>query len=191
MNETAARQNDIRKSLTYLNSFYSMLGMARLKDIVSGLHQQMNRDCAELAEANAELEKIRAAYQRFRDLSALVQAKEARVKIGAAMLTNISFREFDEKGEIVQRRAGIEIPDEAGIIFEKDSLKLTNFSLWRIIREIVRQTAEIRVYELEKHLRDFGLKVTRAAVESAITTHPREFSTRKHGREKYVSLKGA
>ena len=70
-------------------------------------------------------------------------------------------------------------------------LDVSRFPLWKIIREIIRQVTEIRVYELEAHLRGFGVKTTRSAIESALLTHRKEFRIEKRGREKFVSLKGA
>jgi len=191
MTEAAEQKNDIRENLTLLSSAYSVLDIARLKDIVSGLQRQMERDCQELTKANEELSRLRDSYQRFLDLSAHVQAKEARAKIGIAMLANISFREYDGEPETRRTRRHAELSENAGIVLGKDAFDLSRFALWRVIREIVRQTGAIRVFELEEHLKEFGIKARRPAVESAIATHPNEFAVRKHGREKYVSLKGA
>ena len=76
------------------------------------------------------------------------------------------------------------------LAIDPSELELSRFSLWRVVREIVRQTAGIRAYELEAHLKQFGLKkATRPAIGSALLTHSTEFRITKRGREKYVSLK--
>ncbi len=164
-----------------------LLGMARFKDIVAGLNQQTLRRSKELAADLTELNGLRANWQRYNELSKQIESKERALKIGYALLLNAPLK--------VGKGDAYEGPDEA---FEKDAedlsidpadLELSKFSLWRVIREVVRQSTEIRVYELEAHLKQFGLKATRAAIESALATHPREFRITKRGREKYVSLK--
>jgi hypothetical protein len=69
-------------------------------------------------------------------------------------------------------------------------IDLTRYPLWKIIREIVRQAVDLRVYELQTHLKAFGIDTTRSAIESALLTHKEEFKITRHGREKFVSLKG-
>ena len=133
-----------------------------------------------------ELNRLRDGYQRYRELSAQMEAKERSVKIGLALLCHAP---TDETHVTADRIA--ELRDSAGIALEAHDLDPSSFSLWRVIREVVRQTTEIRIFELEEHLRCFGMKVSRPAIESALTTHAKEFKIVKRGREKFVSLKGA
>jgi hypothetical protein len=63
--------------------------------------------------------------------------------------------------------------------------------LWKLIREIVRQVPEIQVIDLENSLKQLRINPSRAAIESALETHRKEFRIVKRGREKFVSLKGA
>lgn len=162
--------------------------MARFKDIVSGLSEQTSRKSTELARDLEEMNTLRASWQRYHELSKQVESKERAVKIGYALLFNAPLK-VNPKGDAYSG------PDRE---FERDAellaidpidLDLADFPLWRIIREIVRQTAEIRVFELEAHLKGFGLAATRPAIESALDTHPKEFRVTKRGREKFVSLK--
>ncbi len=177
---------DYRSRLTNLLSSCSVAGVARIKDIVSGLGQQTGRKAGELTKDMEELNTLRDGYQRYRELSAQIEAKERSVKIGLALLSNAPTNSSYITTERIK-----ELRESTGIALEAEDLDLSRFSLWRVIREIVRQTTEIRVFELEGHLRSFGLKVSRPAIESALATHAKEFKTVKRGREKFVSLKGA
>ncbi len=172
-------------------SEYIVLSVARFKDIVAGLARQTSRRSEELARDVDELNKLRDGYQRYRELAAQVESKERSVKLGYALLLNVPVRE-NPNGDSYADLDRIEEEGESlGIAMSEKDLDLSAFSLWRVIREVVRQTTKIRVFELEDHLKHFGLKASRPAIESALATHPNEFRIIKRGREKYVSLKGA
>jgi len=184
MHREKERKIDCRNNLTYVNSVYSMLAV-RFKDIVFGISQQTSRKCEELAKDREELNQLRDGYQRYRELSAGVESKERSVKIGFALLLNAS-----GKGDPATDSA-LERFSDAELSLNESDIDLSKISLWRIIREIVRQAVKVRVFELEEHLKAFGVRTSRAAVESALATHSKEFRITKNGREKYVSLKGA
>jgi hypothetical protein len=187
-----SQQFDYRLSLTNLMSHYIVLGMARFKDIVSGITDQTSRKSMELARDLEELNSLRASWQRYNELSKQVESKERIVKIGFALLLNAPMKVNPLADAYTSNREQIkEVEREANnLALDVGDLDLSNFSLWRVIREVVRQTAEIRVFELEAHLKGFGLKkATRPAIESALITHPKEFKITKRGREKFVSLK--
>lgn len=194
MNETKeiGLQIDYRTFLTFVMSRYSLLGMARFKDIVAGLTQQTSRKSDELSRDLEELNNLRAGWQRYNELSKQMEAKEKAVKIGYALILSAPLK-VNVEADAYAPRSDKEWEAEAGelgLSVDADDFDLSNFPLWRVIREVVRQTAEIRVYELEAHLRQFGLKkATRPAIESALSTHPKEFRITKRGREKFVSLK--
>lgn len=168
-----------------------MFGVARFKDIVRGIGQQTSRKCVELERDMEELNALREGYQRYRELSAQVESKERSIKIGYALLLNAPNKDNlrgDAYAVAQDREAGME--EAVGSVVDATEIDLSKISLWRIIREIVRQTVEIRVFELEAHLKAFGVKASRPAIESALTTHTKEFKISKRGREKFVSLKG-
>jgi hypothetical protein len=180
-------KNDITFILTNLMSQFMIDDMARLRDIVSGLSEQTMRKSAELAKERDELNKLRPDWQRFNELAKQIESKERMVKIGFGLLFGIPLK--------VREGDAYESPDAS---FEQESealaldvadLDLSKYPLWRVIREVVRQTAEVRVFELEAHLKSFGLSASRPAIESALSTHPKEFRLTKRGREKFVSLK--
>jgi hypothetical protein len=70
-----------------------------------------------------------------------------------------------------------------------EHLDVSRFALWKVIREIARQTSGIRIVELERALKAFGIESSRQAIESAIATHKKEFRITRQGREKYVALR--
>ena len=166
-----------------------MFAMARFKDIVRGISEQTSRKCEELAKDMEEMNSLRPSYQRYKELTAKVESKERSIKIGFALMLNAPTK-VNPKGDAMQDRA-VEDFSESDLVFDADEIDISKISLWRIIREVVRQTSEIRVFELEEHLQAFGIKASRPAIESALATHPKEFRTTKRGREKYISLKGA
>jgi histone H3/H4 len=145
--------------------------MAKFEDIVSGVEQHTARTSAELRKDREEWTALRASWQRFNELDKQIQSKERKVGIGVGLL-----RKTPRKALANEWAEGTECD-------------LKEFSLWRIIREVVRQAKEMRIYELEEHLKSFGLSVTRPAVESAIAVHSKEFRVTKRGREKFVALK--
>jgi hypothetical protein len=191
--ENNEQQYDHRFTLTSLMSRYIVMGMARFKDIVSGITQQTSRKSLELAKDLEELNSLRASWQRYSELSKQIESKERTVKIGFALLFNAPMKanpRADAYSSSNREYLG-EMQQEANdLAIGVTDLDLSSFSLWRVIREVVRQTAEIRVFELEAHLKSFGLKkATRPAIESAFITHPKEFKLTKRGREKFVSLR--
>lgn len=197
MSEIGDHQNiDIRSTiallLTNLSSFYSLPEMARFRDILLGISHQTTRKCEELATDREELNKLRDGYQRYRELAERIESAERNVKIGMALLISAPTKiKEDAEAHWDDYETATEMSSKSEIPLDSADMDLSKYSLWRVIREIVRQTVTIRVFELEDHLKTFGIKTTRAAIESALATHTKEFRITKRGREKYVSLKGA
>src|ERR1700677_3329895 len=126
--------------------------MARFKDIVSGLAQHTSRKSAELARDLEEMNTLRASWQRYQELSKQVESKERTIKIGYALLFNAPLK-VNAKGDAYSGPDREFAGDSERLGINPVDLDLGEFSLWRVIREVVRQTAEIRVFELEAHLR--------------------------------------
>src|ERR1700683_209201 len=183
-------KNDKRNWLTNLISFYSLFSVSRFKDIALGICQQTSRKCKELAKDREEMNSLREPYQRYRELSAAAESKERSIKIGFALMLNAPDGSKSEAYAAAKDRV-FELFSDTELPLDVSDIELSEISLWRIIREVVRQTVEIRVFELEEHLKAFGVKASRPAIESALATHPKEFKITKRGREKFVSLKGA
>jgi hypothetical protein len=184
-------KTEYRLLLTQVQWMCTMLGMARLKDIVRGLGEQTAKQHEALTKANDELSKLRTAVQRFRELEKSVRANEDSLRIGLALLLNGVPQKINPDGDAYVTDADMEeLREQAGLFVAGPSdLELSKFPLWKVMREILKQTAEIRVYELEDHLKSFGVKAARSAIESALATHANQFRIIKRGREKFVSLK--
>jgi hypothetical protein len=156
---------------------------------MEGLATQLHRDSGELAFLDAELENLRTAHTRFREVEEISRPKQERVDIIAALLLNLPQRVRPNKtGDV-----SID-PDEAEgsplpVSVPLNKLKPSAFPLWKIIREVVRQTSEIQVVKLEKALKEFGIVVRRQTIESALATHKKDFRITWRGREKFISLK--
>lgn len=183
---------DCRFLLTYTQSICSVTDVARFKDIARSLSRQATRQSEELAKDSEELERLREGYQRFREMLARIGPKEDSYKVAMSLLLNIPAKEADPEGDAYAHGSLEDHSiDESGLLLFVDpsDLELSKYPLWKIIREVVRQVTEIRVYELEDHLEKFGIETSRSAIESALATHPKEFKIAKRGREKFVSLK--
>ncbi len=165
--------------------------MARLRDIVSGLTQQTLRKSAELTSDYEKLNKLRVSWQSYLELSKRIESEERRFNIGLALLRSGPVKVNPSGNAHADPQYTREMRKEVEeLAVDIADLDLSKVSLWRVIREIVRQTAEIRVCELEAHLKSFGVKkASRPAIECALDTHPKEFKLSKRGREKFVSLK--
>lgn len=182
---------DYTNILTNLLSLFSMSNM-HFKHIVTGLGEQLGREHRALQDANDELSKLREAAQRFRMLESTVRTQEESFKICTALLMNApTLKAKVGDGFALSDREVDAMCEQSGLAISPEELNIENYPLWKVIREVLKQTSEIRIYELESHLKTFGVKTSRSAIESAIATHKREFKVTKRGREKFVALKGA
>lgn len=162
--------------------------MAKLKDIIAGLSQQSFRKLEAVAKVNEELNQLRDAYQRYQEKSAWMVPESESAKIGMALVFSAPLKmsdadPYDPKYRRVLEDVGTDID------VHPDDLDLSRYPLWKIMREILRQVPEMRVYELEAHLKSFGVDAKRSAIESAIKTHRKQFKVIPRGREKFVAWK--
>jgi hypothetical protein len=183
-------KSDSRINLTSLESSLYKKRMARFQDILDGLHRQAESDAKDIHAMNDHMNALRPAYQKYRELSEQIKLKDERVRISAGLVANSE--QGDAEDDFKRDMELTRICESAGIaIGEVLNLEIWKFPLWKIIREIVRQTPEMQVIEIETALRELGTKPTRQAIESALETHRKEFRIVKRGRDKFVSLKGA
>lgn len=191
--ETAVCQFDYTFILTDVQSKCTVLFMARFKDIVKGLSGQTARKLGSMAKTQAELEELLGAYQRYRELSARIGPESESAQIGAALLFNVPMKlnsEINPYPLSERDRREIEEAMKTGIEVDPKTLDLGQYPLWKIMREILRQVPEMRVYELEAHLKAFGVpKAERSTIESSLKTHRKQFHVTKKGREKFVAWK--
>jgi hypothetical protein len=164
--------------------------MAKMREILEGLSRQASSDSDALAAINAERDKLRAAYLRFRELSELAEPKEERAGIAMGLLLNrpqkVKARKdgyvfSEEEREAAQE--SVNIPSGVAAYLDVSTLPL-----WKVIREIVRQAGKMRIVNLQNTLKVFGIEVRRQTIESSLKVHKKEFKTTYRGREKYVSL---
>lgn len=188
-----ACQSDYIFLLTDVQSMCSIKDMARFKNIVKGLLGQTARKLGSVAKTQAELDELLGAYQRYRELSARIGPESESAQIGAALLFNVPVKTHQEIDPYPLTERDIrEIEDAAENVIGIDpkTLDLGQYPLWKIIREILRQVPEMRVYELEAHLKAFGVpKSERSAIESSLKTHHKQFHVTKKVREKFVAWK--
>jgi len=164
--------------------------VARLKDIIGGLQRRAGRQSGELSKALAEQRALIEACERLRDLAAWLKPQEESWRICTALVLNSRQKDNANAEAKFDHYSASPAPDPDSPYLAVEDTNLSRYPLWKIIREIVRQTVDLRVYELQTHLKAFGVDTTRSAIESALLTHKEEFRITRHGREKFVSLKG-
>ncbi len=164
--------------------------MARFLKLAASLSKQIGEDARSLSALNEEMDGLRDFAARFRELEDVARTKEERLEIALALMMNRKERDDVKASAEFGQQSEPDLADVESIPVSADRLKLSLYPLWKILREILRQTGQIQVFKLERMLKDFRMKRTRRqSIESALRTHPREFQTVKRGREKYVFLK--
>jgi hypothetical protein len=166
--------------------------MAKFKDIVSGLSRQTIRKVEEVGKAQDELNRLLESYQRYCELSARIGPESESAQVGAALLFNVPIKLHSEVNPYPLSERDIREMEDVmreGIEVDPKTLDLEQYPLWKIMREILRQVPEMRVYELEAHLKQFGIVTSRSALESCLKTHRKQFRVRTQGREKFVAWK--
>ncbi len=147
---------------------------------MDGLGKQVKADAEEIRKTGAELGELRAAYQRYRDLTAHLDSRVERIKVGLGLLAEQENWNIGEAFTLL---------DDLGIELEAPLDMREEMPLWKMVREVVRQTEELRIVELESIMKSLRIKASRQALESAIDAHKRTFKIRRSGREKFVALK--
>lgn len=161
----------------------------RLRELVRGLGIQSGRDDAELRKMIQERDRLYPAYLRYRELEEIISQKNERLSITFSLMLNAPILKAKEGDAFAFKRSRI-VEEESEALLPGFK-ELSDFPLWKVIREIVRQTPEMQIISLEHTLKTFGVTVSRAAIESALETHKDEFNITWQGRKKFVALKGA
>ena len=135
-----------------------VLGMAKLKDLIAGLAQQTMRKSQEADVLRREMQSLLEARQRYDDAAAKIAPLTESAKIGLALLLDGLTTSDDPEGNAYASDFRRDVQMETTIDVDLDEIRLDKFPLWKIIREVLRQVPEMRVYELESHLKRFGVK---------------------------------
>jgi len=167
-------QTDNRKTLDNLSSICCNQNMIKAAQVAKALSQQAKADFDRLRAIDSEQTKIRAEYLQFLDLDAEKKAKADRLRRTASLIPDHlqNIREDDDADD-----------------FDSYVVKASDLTLWEAMLAVLEHTGEIQLYELQHVLEQFGKKVTRGAIESAVITHPKKFHARTRGRERSISLK--
>jgi len=183
------QSNESRLLLTDVDSKCSLPVVAKFKDIIAGLSRQTSRRSEEVAKVAEEMDRLREGYQRYRELHEWLGPRRESMKIGTALVLSAPLK-VDPEADAFDPRYRQEVEEAAsGAPIDLAELDLSQYPLWKIMLEIVKQVPEMRVYELESHLKTFGVHAQRTAIESALASHKAEFDITKRGREKFVSWK--
>jgi hypothetical protein len=174
---TQARQIDDSKTLDKLSSICSNENMIRAAQVAKALSQQAKSDFDRLNAIDSEQSKIRREYLRFIDLEAEKKEKSARLRRTASLIPDRL------------KNIGVTGDDDEYDSFDMYVIQAEDLTLWEAMLAILEHTNEIQLYELRHLLEQFGKKVTRGAIESAVLTHPDKFRATTRNRERVVSLK--
>jgi len=172
--QTETRTTDDRLMLDNLSSLCSNQSMIKAAQVSKALSQQAKADFDRLKQIDAEQTKIRAEYLRFLDLDDEKKAKGDRLRRTASLVPD----------HLQNIRADDDADD-----FDSYVVKAVDLTLWEAMLAVLEHTGEVQLFELQHVLEQFGKKVTRGAIESAIKTHPKRFHATTRGRERFVSLK--
>ena len=170
---TEERQSDDRITLYNLSSICCNEDVIKAAQVAKALSQQAKADFVGLKAIESEQTKLRPEYLRFLDLEEEKKAKSYRLRRTASLIPDHleNIREDEESG------------------FYSYIVKVSELALWEAMLAVLEHTGEVQLFELQHVLEQFGKKVTRGAIESAIKTHPKRFQARSRGRERFVSLK--
>ncbi len=171
---TESRQTDDRILVDNLSSVCSNRSVIKAAQVAKALSQQAKADFNRLKAIDSEQTKIRAEYLQFLDLDEEKKAKADRLRRTASLIPDHldNIREDDDADD-----------------FDSYHVKASDLTLWEAMLAVLEHTGEIQLFELQIVLEQFGKKVTRGAIESAIKTHPKRFQARTRSRERFVSLK--
>lgn len=175
MNTEAHFLNDTNCLDTVSSTSYKSI-VIKAAQVAQALSQRAKADHDRLKEIDKELAKLRAAYLQYRDLEDEKKLRAERLRRTASVIPRDSMIWADLTGE-----------DEEE--FDSYIVKVSELSLWEAMVAVLQETGEIQLYELNHVLEQFGKKVTRRAIENAITAHSKEIRAISKGRERFVSLK--
>lgn|SRR5208282_3316559 len=172
--QTEARKSDTRISIDNLSSICSNQSMIKAAQVAKALSQQAKADFDRLRQIDSDQTKIRAEHLRFLDLDDEKKAKADRLRRTASLVPDHlqNIRQDDHADE-----------------FDSYVVKAVDLTLWEAMLAVLEHTGEVQLFDLQHVLDQFGKRVTRGAIESAIKTHPKQFQARTRGRERFVSLK--
>jgi hypothetical protein len=170
---------------TRVASKFTIEPKMRIAHIHIALREQLTEDLTQIEATYEEMNKLRSAYIRYKNLEEQRQRIQSRIQdtlgvLGAAkgqILDGLTKDEFVSALE----RAGI-----AGETVEEIRGELP---LWAAIAQILRHAPELQIVNIQEFLSGVGIESSRQAVESALATHKDLFIVKKRGREKFVSLK--
>jgi hypothetical protein len=170
---TEARYNDDRITLDNLSSVCCNEDVINPAQVAKALSQQAKADFDGLKAIESEQTKLRPEYLRFLDLEEEKKAKSYRLRRTASLIPS--------------HLENICEDEESG--FDSYVVKVSELALWEAMLAVLEHTGEVQLFELQHVLEQFGKKVTRGAIESAVVTHPDKFKARTRGRERFVSVK--
>jgi len=145
--------------------------------IAKALSQQAKADFDRLNAIDSEQDKIRSEHLRFVDLDREKKEKAARLRRTASLIP----------GRL--QNIGVTGNDDEHDPFDMYVVEAKELTLWEAMLALLEHTGDIQLYELQHLLEQFGKRVTRGAIESAVLTHPDKFRATTRNRERVVSLK--
>jgi hypothetical protein len=152
--------------------------MIRFADIEKRMNQQYEEDMRQLRKNYSEQNRLRRSVLRFQDLEREAKAREDRMARVVMLLGAEKFE--DTRRELLK-----------GNDVSKEIVTLTpdKLPLWQAMKAIVEQVTELQVVDLQDALEYFGVKASRQAIESALSSHNETFETKARGRDKFVYLR--
>ena len=176
-------KSDSRKHLTGLESRFIVVSTMRSADVVTALEQQLDTDVEQIGKDYDEMEKLRSAYIKYKNLEEQTQQIKSRIKDTLALVAPENYM-----GSGMDDDKFITITERVGIAEGVNDLR-KELPLWAAMTQVLRHASELQVVNLQEILQFMNIQVSRQAIESALETHKELFRVKKRGREKFVSLK--
>jgi hypothetical protein len=172
---------DIRCLLTFLKSIRQDVA-AMIPDALNvtlNISNELLARADELSKVEKEMSKLEEAYERFRALTKQAEVLEADISEAAAVLGPEWFA-LHAAADYAEKNVKLALP--------VDKLR-EKLPLWKAISRIIKYTPWIQIVDLEELLGEISIRVSRAAIESALTVHKKVFRIRRIERAKFVALK--
>ncbi len=170
---TEERESDDRIIIDNLSSTCSNAFVVKASQVAKALQQQSKADFNSLKAIDTEQNKIRTEYLKFLDLEEEKKRKTERLHRTCSLIAEL----IDDDEDAVD--------DE----FNEYIVPVSQLTLWEAMLSVLEHTGEIQLFELQHTLEQFGKKVTRGAIESAVITHRDKFRAVTRNRDRFVSLK--
>jgi hypothetical protein len=157
--------------------------MKPVQETYASIRRRLLSKCKGVLAEREEMESLAPQYFQYVDCEKHLHEDWKRIIYIVRLIGS------DRAAEIIESdQTGI-LREIAGNPPQSDDASV-RLSLWKAMREYLRESGESKVADIRAFLDWLGYEnVTRQAIESAVKRHKTEFSARTKGRDRIVSLR--